>query len=107
MTSNLRKSTTLATVVAIVQDLIQDWGIEEGATAGAHTLLADDLQFTSVDIIQLCVALEECYDRRFGFHDLLMKDGSYIGDLSLGRLAEFVDAQLTAERAAMAEAVAS
>ena len=107
MTSNLRKNTTLATVIAIVQDLVQDWGIDEAEGAGAGTLLADELQFTSVDIIQLCVALEECYDRRFGFHDLLMKDGSYVGDLSLGRLAEFVDAQLAADREPTKEAVAS
>jgi acyl carrier protein len=107
VTNSLRKNTTLATVIAIVQDLVQDWGIDgvEGAAAG--TLLAEDLQFTSVDIIQLCVALEECYDRRFGFHDLLMKDGSYVGDLSLGRVAEFVDAQRTADREPAKEAVAS
>ncbi len=107
MMSNLRRDTTLATVIAIVQDLVQDWGIDEAETAGAHTLLAEELQFTSVDIIQLCVALEECYDRRFGFHSLLMKDGSYVGDLSLGRLAEFVEAGLAANNELTPEAVAS
>jgi acyl carrier protein len=91
---NLKRNTVLETVLAIVQDLIQDWGIDAAEAAGADTLLAEGLQFTSVDIIQLCVALEECYDRRFGFHDLLMKDGSYVGDLSLGRLADFVAEQL-------------
>ena len=89
--------TTLATVSAIVNDLTQDWGLERTEPAGAGTLLAADLQFTSVDIIQLCVALEECYERRFGFQDLLMKDGSYIGDLSLGHLSDFVDLQLKKE----------
>jgi acyl carrier protein len=107
VTSNLRKSTTLATVIAIVQDLIQDWGLDEDTEAGAQTRLASDLQFTSVDIIQLCVALEECYDRRFGFHDLLMKDGSYVGDLTLGHLAAFVDAQLATEQPSTQEAVTS
>jgi len=89
-----RRETTLATVVAIVEDLTQDWGLERTEPADADTLLAADLQFTSVDIIQLCVALEECYGQRFGFQDLLMKDGSYIGDLSLGRLSAFVDLKL-------------
>ena len=91
--------TTLATVVAIVNDLTQDWGLDLREPPGADTLLAADLQFTSVDIIQLCVALEECFDRRFGFQDLLMKDGSYVGDLSLGHLSHFVDTQLTKEEA--------
>ena len=107
MSSNLRRNTTLETVVAIVQDLVQDWGIEAAEAAGEDTLLAVDLQFTSVDIIQLCVALEECYDRRFGFHDLLMKDGSYVGDLSLGRLAEFVEVQLSRVTEPTEEAVTS
>ena len=88
---------TLTTVVAIVQDLTQDWGLENTAPPGANSLLAAELQFTSVDIIQLCVALEECYDRRFGFQDLLMRDGSYVGDLSIGQLSAFVDTQLNKE----------
>ncbi len=94
MSSGLRRTTTLATVIAIVEDLVQDWGLDDGITPGPDTLLAAELLFTSVDIIQLCVALEECYGRRFGFHDLLMRDGSYIGDLTLSQLAAFVDAQV-------------
>jgi len=84
-------------VIAIVKDLTQDWGVDCAEPIGADTLLAANLQFTSVDIIQLCVALEECYDRRFGFQDLLMRDGSYVGDLSLGQLSTFVEAQLIRE----------
>ena len=49
------------------------------------TMLVADLDFASVDIIQLCVALEQSYERKLGFQDLLMKDGSYVGDLSLAR----------------------
>ncbi len=97
MTGMVIGETTVATVIAIVNDLTQDWGLDGAVPAGATTLLAADLQFTSVDIIQLCVALEECFDRRFGFQDLLMKDGSYVGDLSIGQLSEFVDSQLQKE----------
>ena len=42
-------------------------------------------------------ALEQCYGRRFGFQDLLMKDGSYVGDLTLGQFAAFVDTNLNSE----------
>lgn len=97
MMNTVMGDTTLDTVIAIVKDLTQDWGLEGTEPPAAGTLLAADLQFTSVDIIQLCVALEECFDRRFGFQDLLMRDGSYIGDLSLGQLSAFVDTQLTKE----------
>lgn len=95
--SVLRKDTAIDTVVAIVDDLTQDWGLELEAPTSAETRLVADRQFASVDIIQLCVALEQCYGRRFGFQDLLMKDGSYVGDLSLGRLAAFVEARLASE----------
>jgi len=96
--SNLRKNTTIDTVVAIVDDLTQDWGLELDGPITGQTRLAADLEFASVDIIQLCVALEQCYGRRFGFQDLLMKDGSYVGDLALSQFAAFVDAKLTNER---------
>lgn len=92
--SSLKKNTTIETVVAIVEDLTQDWGLDPEAPVSASTTLARDLQFASVDIIQLCVALEQCYERRFGFQDLLMKDGSYVGDLSLGQFATFIDSKL-------------
>ncbi len=98
--TTLRKATTIDTVVAIVEDLTQDWGLDTTTPTGPATLLAADLEFASVDIIQLCVALEQCYGRRLGFQDLLMKDGSYIGDISLAQFASFVDVRLTQEETA-------
>ena len=95
--SNLRRSTTIETIIAVVDDLTQDWGLELDAPMSGSTKLAADLEFASVDIIQLCVALEQCYGRRFGFQDLLMKDGSYVGDLSLDQFATFVDAKISIE----------
>jgi acyl carrier protein len=92
--TNLKKDTTIATVVAIVEDLTQDWGLDLAVPCGEQTKVVADLEFASVDIIQLCVALEQCYGRRFGFQELLMKDGSYVGDLSLGQLAAFVEMKL-------------
>ncbi len=57
-------------------------------------MLVADLDFASVDIIQLCVALEQSYERKLGFQDLLMKDGSYVGDLSLAQVAAHVESRL-------------
>jgi acyl carrier protein len=77
-------------VVAIVEDLTQDWGLElQGRISGA-TRLFKDLDFASVDIIQLCVAIEQNYNRKLGFQDLLMKEGAYVSDLTIGQVAEFV-----------------
>lgn len=92
--SSAANDVVLPKVVAIVDDLITDWGLELESAVGGQTLLAADLQFASVDIIQLCVALEQAFGRRLGFQDLLMKDGSYVGDLSLGQFAQFIAARL-------------
>ena len=88
------EDSTLKTVCAIVADLIQDWGLELDEPVGAATLLVADLDFASVDIIQLCVALEQTYERKLGFQDLLMRNGSYVSDLSLEQVAAHVESRL-------------
>ena len=90
----LIENSTLQTVCAIVADLIQDWGLDLEQPVGAATLLVGDLDFASVDIIQLCVALEQSYERKLGFQDLLMRNGSYVSDLSLEQVAAHVEARL-------------
>jgi acyl carrier protein len=78
------------TLIEITKDLICDWGLEPEGGISEHTKLAADLEFASVDIIQLCVAIEQHYGRKMGFHSLLMKNGSYVSDLSLSQFAEFL-----------------
>lgn len=96
MSSILMRDTVEGTVIAVVEDLVQDWGLDLGEGLGPGSKLVADLQFASVDIIQLCVALEQAYERKFGFQDLLMKDGSYVGDLSLAQFARFIEPKLSA-----------
>ncbi|WP_395699570.1 acyl carrier protein [Aquabacterium sp.] len=96
MSSTLVRDTAEGTVIAVVEDLIQDWGLDLPEGVLTASKVVEDLQFASVDIIQLCVALEQAYDRKFGFQDLLMKDGSYVGDLSLAQFARFIDSKLSA-----------
>lgn len=81
----------------IVEDLVQDWGIDLNGGVKGKTLLVNDLEFASVDIIQLCVAIEQHYERKFGFQDLLMKNGSYVPDLTISQIAEFLHHSLQGE----------
>ena len=85
------EQTQLGAIVAIVEDLIQDWGHELESPIDADTRLFQDLDFASVDIIQLCVAIEESHGRKLGFQDLLMSDGSYVSELTIGEVIEFVN----------------
>jgi len=93
MTSLLRE-TIDDTVIAVIEDLVQDWGLELEGGINADTCLVANLEFASVDIIQLCVALEDAYARKLGFQNLLMRDGSYVGDLSVKQIARFVESRL-------------
>jgi acyl carrier protein len=83
-----------AMLIHIVADLTQDWGIHMDESMDGQTLLVADLAFASVDIIQLCVAIEQQYNRKFGFQDLLMDNGRYITDLSILQMAEFLNKKL-------------
>lgn len=59
----------------------------------ADTRLLADLGFESIDIIQLVVAIQEDIVRRkLSFDQLLMKNGRYVDDLSIGQIAEYLAA---------------
>ncbi len=59
----------------------------------AETKLLADLGFESIDIIQLVVAIqEEIVRRKLSFDALLMKDGRYVDDLSVGQIAGYIAA---------------
>jgi acyl carrier protein len=95
MMSGLLMDTTQGTVTAVVEDLIQDWGLDLEQGVGPATQLVAGLDFASVDIIQLCVALEQAYGFKLGFQNLLMRDGAYVGDLSVAEIASFIDARIS------------
>ena len=94
MTSGSAEATTEATVIGIIVDLIQDWGLDLAEEISGKTTLVNDLEFTSVDIIQLCVAIEQHYERKIGFQDLLMKNGSYVADLSIGQIDNYLQSKI-------------
>ncbi len=78
----------------IIEDLVQDWELNLDEAISQETFLVNDLNFSSVDIIQLCVALEQNYERKLGFHELLMEDGKYVGDLSIQQISVFLESKL-------------
>ncbi len=83
-----------AILVEIVKDLIQDWGLELENDINGNTTLVDELEFASVDIIQLCVAIEEHFDKKIGFQDLLMQNGSYVSDLSILQIDNYLQSKI-------------
>lgn len=84
------------TIIEIISSITQEWDdIEHDEAINLESQLVEDLGFSSIDFIQLVVAIEEKYDRKLGFHDLLMSKGQYVDDLKVNDLAEFVEARLS------------
>lgn len=80
-----------ARLIAIVDDFLVDFDEDFDEPVTRDTQLLADLGFESIDIIQLVVAIEEDFEKRgMGFEDLLMHDGRYVDDLSVGQIADFV-----------------
>lgn len=86
-----------ARLITLLEDFTQDWDNEfEGAMSDATRLFAD-LAFESIDIIQLVVAIqEEVLRAPAPFEKLLMREGRYVDDLSIGQIADFLAAQTAA-----------
>lgn len=80
---------------AIVDDFLVDFDEEFDEDVTRQTKLLADLGFESIDVIQLVVAIEEDFGTRgLGFEDLLMVDGRYVDDLSVGQIADFLGQRL-------------
>lgn len=78
-------------IVAIIEDFLEDFDTDFEDEITADTLLLSDLGFESIDIIQLVVAIEDDLGQRdVPFEQLLMKNGAYVDDLSVGALVDFV-----------------
>ena len=85
------------TVIAIANETIADWGLDLPGGVSPKTMLVEDLNFESMDIVQFAVAIERAFERkRIPFEQLFMKDGTYVDDLSIAEVADFLCSQLAA-----------
>jgi len=76
-----------------LEEFVEDWGVSEGITP--QTTLVGDLEFDSIDVIQLVVAIEsEFNNRKLGFQELLMREGRYVDDLSVAEISAFLETRL-------------
>jgi len=84
------RQSILASVISTIESIVQDWDLDQPITA--ETRLVADLGFESIDLIQMVAALEQEFGRpNFSFADLLIVDGRYVDDLTVGRIAEALD----------------
>jgi len=92
---DMTRDTVNQTVVTVLADFVRDWGLDVDITP--ETTLVGDLNFDSIDVIQLTVALERAFgSRKIGFQDLLMQGGRYVDDLSVAQFQAFLETRLAA-----------
>lgn len=93
MPDGFSRQSILATVIATIEQLVQDWDL--ATPVGAATRLVADLGFESIDLIQMVAALEQEFGRpNLPFAELLIVDGRYVDDLTVGQIADFLSSRL-------------
>ncbi|MEQ1929783.1 MAG: phosphopantetheine-binding protein [Parvularculaceae bacterium] len=82
-----------ASVISLLERFVEEWGVDR--RIGPESAIVADLEFESIDIIQLVVAIEQKFGRRnMGFDELLMKNGRYVDDLTVRQISGFVATKL-------------
>ena len=82
-------------VLEILKDLTADWDADYAGAMGPDTLLIADLDFESIDVVELVVSIEGRFQRRdLPFEKLLMDDGRYVEDLTVRQIVDFLEAEL-------------
>ena len=77
-------------VIGVIADLTRDWDVEIEGGMTSDTSMVGDVDFASIDFIQMAVAIESEFKTKLGFQDLLMQGGKYIDDVTVRQIAEFV-----------------
>lgn len=79
-------------VIKVVAEIIKDWDLEFEQQINIETGLIGELEFESIDIVRLVVALEQHFEcRGIPFEKLFMKNGEYISELRIKEIATFLN----------------
>jgi acyl carrier protein len=82
-------------IISVLNDMTQDWELESDGI-GAKTGLMNDLEFESIDIVQLAVGLEQNFDKKgLPFENLFMRDGDYVSEIYVSDIVEFMAANIS------------
>lgn len=88
-------------VVQILEDITRDWDFDYEGPINGTTRLIGDLGCESIDFVMLIVSIEGTFERKnFPFEDLLMKDGRFVGDVTVDQIVAMLQRELTEGRAA-------
>lgn len=92
----LRRLEIRVALISVVRSLLQQWQMEVG-DIHPESQLVSNLNFESIKIINLFVALEKKYCQALDYSRLLMQDGHYVEDITIEELVYFLEENLTEE----------
>lgn len=87
--TDINKETILADVLGLMNKLARDWEYSEEITE--QTFLFADFGFESIDAVVLSSFIQEHYQRKFPFPQLLAELGQReVKDIRVGELVDFI-----------------
>ena len=90
----MEKSQIRSELLGILQDVTSDWDGFDGQFSDG-TRLVGDVSFESVEIVQLMVAIEQHFQlKRMATSRLLMENGRYVEDVTVGQIITFLSEEL-------------
>jgi acyl carrier protein len=96
LNQELRRLEIQVALISLVRSLLQEWQIQVGDIY-PESQLVSDLNFESIKIINLFVALEKKYCQTLDYSRLLMQDGHYVEDITIEQMVDFLQENLTEE----------
>lgn len=93
--SNLSREEIEEKVIHVLVDMVQDWDLDFCDEIGSNTNIIEDLDFESIDLIELMVAMEKAFGvKGLPYETIFIKDGAYIDELQVMQLVDFFQANL-------------
>lgn len=89
----LSRDEVFTRMVALIREMSQDWDVDEMEMEAA-TRLGEDLAFASVDALHLMASVDMAFSCRLPYEQLIVRDGQYATDITLGELVDFVQAKM-------------
>lgn len=85
----LAKADVETIVFEVIEELLDTVDTDFEDELSSPVLLVADVGFSSIDFVQMIVSIEEKLGTKVGFQDMLMQDGKYVDDLSIGQVVDF------------------
>ena len=85
------RDTILHDLIKIIEEMSCDWENGLSGTVGSETRLVADLALTSIQIVQLVIAVEKHFQRQgLPFQTLFLSDDRNVDDLRVSDVVEFL-----------------